>query len=115
MNGSGPLLRSLAAVVAAAALAAPAPGRAADMLLLQQTLQPDQPGTAFLQLDRDRLVLARARKEKGFEHTLELTLTSEPPLVVTVRCIDQAATRQLLDALRPNGPPQLDVTARCRL
>ncbi|MEK0084486.1 hypothetical protein [Benzoatithermus flavus] len=115
MSGSAPLPRPLAAVVAAATLAAPSPVRAADMLLLQQTLQPDQPGTAFLQIDRDRLVLARARKEKGFEHTLELTLMGEPPLVVTVRCIDQAATRQLLDALRPGTLPQLDVTARCRL
>jgi hypothetical protein len=113
MNGSSTLGHVLAATAALAF--PPLTARAADMLLLQQIVQPDQSGTAFLQIDRARLVLARAKKQKGFEHTVELTLAGEPPLSVMVRCIDQAATRQLLEALRPGGPPQLDVTARCRL
>jgi hypothetical protein len=105
-----------ACLAAAMTLGASCPSaRAADILLLQQTVPPDQPGTAFLLIDRDRLLLARAKKEKGSEHTVEVTLAGEPPLTLTLRCIDQAAARQLLDALRANGPAQLDVTARCRL
>jgi hypothetical protein len=86
----------------------------ADTLLLQQAVPADQAGNAFLLIDRARLVLVQARKEKGLEHTLEITLTGEPPIEVSLRCVDQAAARQMLDALRTPGLPLLDVTARCR-
>jgi hypothetical protein len=94
----------------------PGPGaHAADMVLLQQNVVPDQAGIAFLMIDRERLVAARARKEKGFEHVLEITLMAEPVVTLSLRCVDQAATRQVLDALRPRGAPTLDVSGRCRL
>jgi hypothetical protein len=102
------------AVASALALILPAAARAGDVLLLQQALEPDRPGTAYVQLDRDRVVLVRALKQRDLEHTVEITLAGEPPSAVTVHCIDPAATRQLLDALRPGGPPILDVTARCK-
>jgi hypothetical protein len=99
-----------------AVLPGASPPARADTLLLQQAVPADQAGTAFLLIDRARLVLVRARKEKGLEHTLEVTLTGEPaPVTVSLRCVDQAATRQVLDALRTPGLPLLDVTARCRL
>jgi hypothetical protein len=93
----------------------PGPGaHAADMVLLQNVV-PDQAGIAFLMIDRERLVTVRARKEKGFEHVVEITLVAEPVVTLSLRCVDQAATRQVLDALRPRGAPTLDVSGRCRL
>jgi hypothetical protein len=89
--------------------------QAADMVLLQQNVVPDQAGVAFLMIDRDRLVAVRARKEKGFEHVIELTLVAEPVATLSLRCVDQAATRQVLDALRPRGTAALDISGRCRL
>ena len=43
------------------------------------------------------------------------SLDAQPPVTLSLRCIDQAAARQLVDALRPGGPALLDVTGRCRL
>jgi hypothetical protein len=98
-----------------ALLSGSVPAARADALLLQQAVPADQAGNVFLLIERARLVLARVRKEKGREHALELTLAGEPTVTVTLRCVDQAAARQVLDALRaPPGVPLLDVTARCR-
>lgn len=92
-----------------------APVARADMLVLEQIVPADAGGTAFLLIDRDRLALARVRKEKGTAHVVELTLATEPTITLSLNCSDQAAARQLLDALRAPGMRSIDVTSRCRL
>ena len=96
-------------------IAAAVPARAQDAILLQQSLQPDESGLASVLIDRHRLLLVRTKKEKGAQHVVEVTLDAQPPVTLSLRCIDQAAARQLVDALRPGGPALLDVTGRCRL
>lgn len=113
MNGS----RTLACLLALVVLTPASATRAADMVLLQHTLPLDQAGGAFLQIDRDRLVSVNVKKlNKGsFEHSVSIILDTQPPSGFAVYCVDVAAARQVLDALRPGGPTFLDVTARCRL
>ena len=41
------------------------PAEAQDPLLLQQALLPDEVGTASMLVDRDRVLLVRAKKAKG--------------------------------------------------
>lgn len=91
------------------------PAQARDPLLLLQTLLPDEAGTASLLIDRDRVLLVRGQQARGATQTVEVTLTAQPPATVEIRCIDQAAARQLIDALRLGGPATLDVSGRCRL
>lgn len=99
-------------IFAATALA---PLAHADTLVLEQIVPADAGGTAFLLIDRDRLALARVVKEKGTAHAVELTLATEPTITLSLHCSDQAAARQVLDALRAPGVRSLDVTSRCRL
>lgn len=94
---------------------AAAPAQARDLLLLQQTLLPDETGTASLLIDRDRILLVRGKKAKGAAQLVEVILTAQPLLTVELRCVDQAAARQLIDALRLGGPATLDVSGRCQL
>jgi hypothetical protein len=89
--------------------------RAQDTILLQQTLLPDESGIAFVLIDRTRLLVVRVKKEKGTAHVVEVTLAAEPPFTFSLRCVDQAAARQVVDALRAGGPAMLDVSGRCRL
>lgn len=105
-RGSTALLISLAAAV---------PAWAQDAILLQQGLRPDEAGLASVLIDRHRLLLVRTKKEKGVQHVVEVTLEAQPPVTLSLRCIDQASARQLVDALRPGGPALLDLTGRCRL
>lgn len=91
------------------------PAQARDLLLLQQTLLPDEAGTASLLIDRDRILLVRGKKAKGTAQLVEVILTAQPPLTVELHCVDQAAARQLIDALRLGGPVTLDVSGRCQL
>ena len=103
------------AVASVACLAATSPSRAADTVVLQQSVLPDQTGLAYLMVDRDRVLFVEVRKAEGFEHTLEITVAAEPVVRLSPRCVDQAAARQVLDALRPGGAAVLDVSRRCRL
>ena len=104
-----------AAIALAAGQLAVAPAQAQDAVLLQQSLQPDEAGLASVLIDRHRLLLVRMKKEKGVQHVIEVVLDAQPPVTLSLRCIDQAAARQLVDALRPGGPAILDITGRCRL
>jgi hypothetical protein len=108
-------MNRLAAVASVACLAASSASHAADPVVLQQAVLPDQTGLAYLAVDRDRVLFVEVRKEKGFEHTLEVALAAEPVVRLKLRCVDQAAARQVLDALRPGGAAVLDVSGRCRL
>ena len=85
-----------------------------EMLMLLQNLPVDQAGTRSLLLDRTRIVLVRARQEKGQGAAVEVVLATQPPMTTLLRCVDRAAADQLVDFLRAGGPGILDVTARCR-
>lgn len=89
--------------------------RAGDLLLLQQNIPGSQSGTVFLMLDRGRISRATATRAGALEHTIEIRLATDPPETITLRCNDEAITRQLLNALRGNAESVLDVTGRCRL
>ncbi|MFO1036021.1 MAG: hypothetical protein U1E45_04180 [Geminicoccaceae bacterium] len=102
------------ALVAALLALLPVPALAAG-LLLQQAVPANGAGTAYLMLERDRLITVRARKEKSGAYAIEITLAADPPIVQTIRCTDPAATRQIIDALRVGGEAVLDVTGRCEL
>lgn len=86
---------------------------AADMLMLQQTVLPDEAASVALLIDRDRVAAARLRQGKNPAYAVEITLAAEPNLVLTVSCQDVAGARQVLDALRSRGPATLDVSGRC--
>ncbi|MDF1585098.1 hypothetical protein [Marinimicrococcus flavescens] len=92
----------------------PGPAGAADPLLLEQALEAGTPGTSHLLLDRERISSVRVEKESGFEHRLAITFADEGKPRFTIRCIDPATTRALLDALRPGGPGVFQATGRCR-
>lgn len=89
--------------------------RAGDLLLLQQLVPGNQSGTVFLMLDRGRISRATATRSGTLEHTIEIRLATDPPETVTLRCNDEAITRQLLNTLRGSAESMLDVTGRCRL
>lgn len=102
-------MRSLLATGVALA-AAPA---AADMLMLQQTVLPDEAASVALLVDRERVAVVRLRQGTKPAYAVEITLAAEPNLVLTVSCQDVAGARQVLDALRSRGPATLDVSGRC--
>jgi hypothetical protein len=95
------------------ALSVPA-ARATDLLLLQQTVLPDETAPVLMQIDRQRPAVAQVRKDKQKAYLVEITLVGQPAIVLSVRCQDLAGARQLLDALRPGGSSTLDVSGRCR-
>ncbi len=99
---------------AAAITALTASGAAADILMLQQTVRPDEAATVALVVDRDRLLTARIRQGTKPPYKVEMTLVGEPNLTLTVHCQDLAGARQLLDTLRTRGTATLDVSGRCR-
>ena len=86
---------------------------AADMLMLQQTVLPDEAASVALLIDRDRVAAVRLRQGKKPAYAVEITLAAEPNLVLTISCQDVAGARQVLDALRSRGPATLDVSGRC--
>ena len=95
-------------------MALPIHAHASDMLLLQQTVQADEAAPVLLQIDRERVAVAEARKDQQKTYRVEVTLIGQPAIVLTVRCQDQGGARQLLDALRPGAMASLDVSGRCR-
>ena len=97
-----------------ALLALPAQASAADMLLLQQTVQPEEAAPVLLQIDRERIAVAQVRKDRQKTYLVEITLIGQPAIVLSVRCQDLGGARQLLDALRPSAMANLDVSGRCR-
>jgi len=104
-----------AALLGSAFLALPvSTALAADMLLLQQTVLPEESAPVLLQIDRERLAVAQVRKDRQKVFLVEITLVGQPAIVLTVRCQDLAGARQLLDALHPGGSSTLDVSGRCR-
>jgi hypothetical protein len=86
---------------------------AADMLMLQQTVLPDEAASVALLVDRERVAVVRLRQGTKPAYLVEITLAAQPNLVVTVNCQDVAGARQVLDALRSRGPATLDVSGRC--
>ena len=91
------------------------PAEAGDLLQLQQILQPGAAGRTFVLIDRARISSILVERGTGTEQTIAITLDPESKPRFSFRCIDEAAVRQLLDALRPGGMQILDVTSRCRL
>jgi hypothetical protein len=106
--------RLVAVALLAGPVAAP-PSHAADPVVFQQNVLPDQTGVAYLMVNRDELLFAQVTKGEGYEHMVEVALAAEPVTRLKLRCFDQAAARQVLDALRPGGAAVLDVSGRCRL
>ena len=100
--------------LAAAIAAHTVSGAAADTLMLQQKVRPDEAATDALVVDRDRLLTARIRQGAKPPYKVEMTLVGEPNLALTVYCQDLAGARQVLDALRTRGAAILDVSGRCR-
>ncbi len=89
------------------------PAAAADLLLLQQTVLPDEAASVVMVLDRERVALAVLRQSAKRGYVVEVTLAGDPNLVVTVNCQDVAGGRQVLDALRGRGVATLDISGRC--
>ena len=86
---------------------------ATDLLLLQQAVLPEEAPRMQLLLDRERVVVAELRKEAKPPYLVHITLEGQPLIVLNVRCQDVAGARQVLDALRPRGLANLDVSGRC--
>jgi hypothetical protein len=107
--------RGLLSLTLLGAVAQAGTARAGDLLLLQQLVPGNQSGTVFLMLDRGRISRATATRSGALEHTIEIRLATDPPETVTLRCNDEAITRQLLNTLRTSAESMLDVTGRCRL
>lgn len=108
----GRLLQLLA--IGLAVGAGPPLASAADLVQLQQTLRPGSAGRTLVLIDRSRISSIVVERGTGQEETVSITLDPETKPRFTIRCIDEAATRQLVDSLR-SGVSVLDVTARCRL
>ena len=96
------------------ALALAATGvNATDLLLLQQAVLPEEAARVQLLVDRGRVVVAELRKEAKPPYLVQITLEGQPPIVLNVRCQDIAGAKQVLDALRPRGLANLDLSGRC--
>jgi len=93
---------------ASAALAAP------DPVLLQQAVEPTKAGAVLMQIDRNRIAAVVVDKTAGAEHVVSITMDQNQKPRFVLRCVDFAAARSVLDALRVGGPTMLDVTGRCR-
>ena len=107
-------MRSCTAVGLATMLLAGAAQAAPDMVLLQQTLEPNRAGGALIMLDRNRVATVTVDKAQGPEHTVSITMDRDQKPRYVLRCVDVGAARQVLDGLKNGGPPQLDITGRCR-
>lgn len=103
-----PLLLSALAALAPAARAAP------DTVLLQQAVEPTKAGGVLMQIDRNRIATVVVDKTVGAEHVVSITMDRDQKPRFVLRCVDLAAARSVLDALRQDGPPILDLTGRCR-
>jgi hypothetical protein len=100
-------------LIVAASMAGAAPVSAADMLLLQQTVLPDESAPVIMLVDRERVAVAQLRQAAKNGYVLEVMLVGEPNVTLRVTCQDVAAGRQVVDALRPRGVATLDVSGRC--
>ena len=99
----------MSAVLAIAAV----PAAAADMLLLQQTVLPEEAASVVLMVDRERVAVARLLQRPKSTYLVEITLIGESNIQLGVTCQNVASARQVLDALRARGIPTLDVSGRC--
>lgn len=90
------------------ALAAP------DPVQLQQVVEPNRAGGVLLQIDRNRIATVVVDKTAGQEHVVSITMDRDQKPRFVLRCVDLAAARLVLEALRVDGPPSLDLTGRCR-
>lgn len=106
-------LASLAPALALLATA-PAARAAPDPVLIQQAVEPTKAGGVLLQIDRNRIATVVVDKTAGAEHVVSITMDRDQKPRFVLRCVDFAAARSVLDALRLDGPPMLDVTGRCR-
>ena len=93
---------------AGAAIAAP------DTVLLQQTLEPNRAGGALILIDRNRIATVTVDKAQGPEHAVSITMDRDQKPRFVLRCVDIAAARLVLEALKNGGGPQLELTGRCR-
>ena len=105
---------ALAVATCVALPLAAACANAGDPLMLQQTELPEEAGRVQLLLDRERVVMAELRKQAKPPYLVQITLEGQPPIVVSVRCLELGDARQVMDALRPRGVANLDVSGRCR-
>jgi len=103
-----PLQASLLLAAAPAARAAP------DIVLLQQAIEPTKAGGVLLQIDRNRIATIVVDKSAGAEHVVSITMDRDQKPRFVLRCADLASARLVLDSLRADGPPSLDLTGRCR-
>ncbi len=103
-----PLLALSIATFSPAARAAP------DPVLLQQAVEPTKAGGVLMQIDRNRIATVVVDKTAGAEHIVSITMDRDQKPRFVLRCVDLASARMVLDALRLDGPPNLDLTGRCR-
>ncbi|MCS6877284.1 MAG: hypothetical protein N2038_03605 [Geminicoccaceae bacterium] len=107
------LFASIASVCVFVALCGRA--RAApDPVQLQQVVEPNRPGGVLLQIDRNRIATVVVDKTAGQEHVVSITMDRDQKPRFVLRCVDLAAARLVLEALRVDGPPNVDLTGRCR-
>jgi hypothetical protein len=93
---------------------APAARAAPDMVLLQQAVEPTKAGGVLMQIDRNRIATVVVDKTVGAEHVVSITMDRDQKPRFVLRCVDLAAARLVVEALRQDGPPNLDLTGRCR-
>ncbi|MDW8371057.1 MAG: hypothetical protein RMK81_12350 [Geminicoccaceae bacterium] len=115
MSVSTALARSCRFAAAAVLLVGALPAAAApDPVQIQQVVEPTRAGGVLLQIDRNRIATVVIDKSQGQEHIVSITMDRDQKPRFVLRCIDLAAARLVLDALRADGVPVLDVTGRCR-
>lgn len=115
MSVSTPPSRSCSFLVAVAVALVAVPAAAApDPVQIQQVLEPTRAGGVLLQIDRNRIATVVIDKSQGQEHVVSITMDRDQKPRFVLRCVDLAAARLVLDVLRADAAPVLDVTGRCR-
>lgn len=87
---------------------------APDMVILQQAVDVTRSGGVLLQIDRNRIATVVVDKAQGAEHVLSITMDRDQKPRFVLRCVDLASARLVLEALKPEGPVNLEITGRCR-
>jgi hypothetical protein len=86
------------------------------LLLLEWTAEKGQKGTAFLALDRERIVAVHARQRDDFAQTVEVLMDAQEGERFEFRCKDAAAARGLVEVLRLREPgASTNLTGSCLL
>lgn len=93
---------------------APSVWAAPDPVLFQQSVEPTKAGGVLIQIDRNRIASVVVDKSVGAEHVVSITMDRDQKPRFVLRCVDLASARLVLEALRVDGPANVDVTGRCR-